>query len=191
MCELIAGASIVVGCVAWLTNRRILKALAAVEHVALVVQKEDFLRPDTQSSESFRSELRSMYDALHSPILRCFMPGLVGYLNTCGDPSMEAVRCVGNSNRDKLPACPRMHHKFILISSSPHSSFMENDGSSVVWTGSFNFTQNATHSFENAVIIRDPQIVSGYYNEFAHIYALSESLDWTFDWVAPEYRIGT
>src|SRR2546422_11554601 len=37
---------IIVGCVAWLTNDRILKALAKKEGISLVIQKEDFLRPD-------------------------------------------------------------------------------------------------------------------------------------------------
>src|SRR5712692_3136819 len=39
-------ADVVVGCVAWVTSEPILKALAKKKGVSLVVQKEDFLRPD-------------------------------------------------------------------------------------------------------------------------------------------------
>jgi hypothetical protein len=39
-------ADVIVGCVAWLTNEKILRALSTKRGVALIVQKEDFLRPD-------------------------------------------------------------------------------------------------------------------------------------------------
>ncbi len=60
-----------------------------------------------------------------------------------------------------------------------------------VWTGSFNLTQNAVASFENAVIISNPRIVQAYTVEFEQLFALSEPLDWTTEYVEPEYRIGT
>ena len=49
----------------------------------------------------------------------------------------------------------------------------------VVWTGSFNFTLNATNSFENAVVLHDPKIVNAFYQEWGQILALSEPLDST------------
>lgn len=183
--RLFHGAEMVLGCVAWLTNRRILRVLSAVPHVSIVVQKEDFLRPDVWESTRYREDLRALYDALHTSYNRMEMDGVISDLSTSGDPSMTAVRCAGNYNRDKNPLFPRMHHKFVLIR---YDGALTPD---LVWTGSFNFTQNAARSFENAVILRDEQIVSAYYSEFSHIYALSEPLDWTWNWVAPEYRIGT
>jgi hypothetical protein len=60
-----------------------------------------------------------------------------------------------------------------------------------VWTGSFNFTKSSVASFENAVYIEDSKIAYAYAHEFAQIFALSEPLDWTTSWSAPEYRIGT
>ncbi|MGG6325682.1 hypothetical protein ACQ5UC_18795 [Vibrio cholerae] len=42
-------ADLVVGAVAWLTSESILDALASVKNVQIVVQKEDFLRPDIYS----------------------------------------------------------------------------------------------------------------------------------------------
>lgn len=46
-------------------------------------------------------------------------------------------------------------------------------------------------SFENALYITDMVIVNAYYQEFAQITALSESLNWFKDWVEPQWRIGT
>jgi phosphatidylserine/phosphatidylglycerophosphate/cardiolipin synthase-like enzyme len=60
-----------------------------------------------------------------------------------------------------------------------------------VWTGSFNFTKNATYSFENAIVSRDRNLVAAYFSEFSQLAALSEPLDWEVEWVAPEWRIGT
>jgi hypothetical protein len=58
-------APMVLGCVAWLTSEHILKALAQVRGgVALVVQKEDFLRPDLGATADWKSRLRASYDAL-------------------------------------------------------------------------------------------------------------------------------
>jgi len=60
-----------------------------------------------------------------------------------------------------------------------------------VWTGSFNFTKNATYSFENAVLSKDQNIVGAFFREFGQIAALSESLDWETEWTAPDWRIGS
>jgi len=58
-------------------------------------------------------------------------------------------------------------------------------------TGSLNLTETATTSFENAVLIKNKKICNAYLNEWAQIFALSENLDWTKEWCAPEFRIGT
>lgn len=60
-----------------------------------------------------------------------------------------------------------------------------------VWTGSFNFTSNASRSLENAVFIRDPSVATAYANEFAQVAMLSEPLNWSSKWVCPAWRIGT
>ena len=48
----ISEAQVVVGSIAWLTNERILKAMKSCKHVSIVVQKEDFLRPDTNMTNT-------------------------------------------------------------------------------------------------------------------------------------------
>ena len=95
-------ARMVLGCFAWLTNKAILEALADVsEGVSIVVQKEDFIRPDTDSSKNWKAELHRRYSALITPPERCAFGGLIGSLSYCGNPTLQAVRCVGNHNRDK------------------------------------------------------------------------------------------
>lgn len=60
-----------------------------------------------------------------------------------------------------------------------------------VWTGSYNFTQTAGMSMENAVYIEDKIIAKRYYDEWFHAFMLSESLDWRSRWCEPQYRIGS
>lgn len=194
----IRSADCVFGCVAWLTDRDILKALATAQNVALVVQKEDFLRPDTNQFPGVnKKSLRAHYDALTCSFDRLhFSTGILGRVQTNADPEMDAVRCLGNFNREKSPAHPRMHNKFLVFCES-HT--VEPDGQyesttitpESVWTGSFNFSDTATKSFENAVHISDLDIADSFFREFQQIYALSEPLDWEEDYMQPEWSIGT
>ena len=100
----------IVGCVAWLTDYDILEALATKEFVSIIVQKEDFLRPDTNSS---LERVRQLYDSL--PPSERFRADGIRELSSLGDPTLEPIRCVGNHNKDKKPAFPRMHHKFLVF----------------------------------------------------------------------------
>jgi hypothetical protein len=189
-------AKMVVGCVAWLTSDTILRTLAAVpEGVSLVVQKEDFLRPDIGARGNWKVGLRRLYDALKRPPERHKFGGLAGSLSVCSDPTIQPVRCIGNHNRNKKPAFPRMHNKF-LIFCDVHKRGTDLDHRFevkpyAVWTGSFNLTKNATMSLENALVLTDPGIVRAYFGEWEQLLALSEHLDWGSDWCEPEWRVGT
>lgn len=216
--EKILKADLIVGCVAWLTSFPILDALAQKES-SLIVQKEDFLRPDLGSvKNTWKYLLRKKYEALKS-VGRYFLPGWAGALSYCSDPHVGSIRCCGNRNSDKNPASPRMHHKFAVFCKAsfagsllaegdaiydPHSknllgyetTVIEDDNPTEytpyeVWTGSFNFTKNAGQSLENAICLRDPSVVNAYVNEYCHILSLSEPLDWEYDWLAPEWRLGS
>jgi len=181
-----------VGCVAWLTHFDILDAMARLKDVSIVVQKEDFLRPDMGVPSDWKKLLRRKYDALPEGCRYSHRDCVVGSLSTSSDPTLRGVRCVGNYNFEKNPAFPRAHHKFMVLGDlepGPYEGVVFIPR--VVWTGSFNFTVNATNSFENAVIMHDPKIVNAFYQEWGQIVALSEPLDWTSRWAAPEFRIGT
>ena len=184
-------ADVVLGCVAWLTDFLIIDALRERD-VAIVVQKEDFLRPDLGASSDWKKHLHARYDTLSCNIQRLSFNNMIGSLSVCYDPTIQPIRCVGNYNRDKAPAFPRMHNKFMIF-----AKLNENEDSwptvvpYAVWTGSFNMTLNAQRSLENAILLKDPILVNAYFEEFGQIFAISEQLDWSSDWIAPELRIGT
>jgi hypothetical protein len=199
----IKSADAVVGCVAWLTNPRILDALKNVP-ASILVQKEDFLRPDmdTEKDTAWASKLRKQYSSI-----RPFywhngggdevddIVNIYSVARPCFDN--EAIRCVGNHNSEKKPAFPRMHNKFLVFLTRIEPLLHEHDccperyKSSAVWTGSFNFTVAGNRSFENAVIIEDCAIARRYTKEWYQILGFSEFLDWNSEWCSPDMRDGT
>ena len=199
LCQIISEADFVIGCVAWLTNKNVLRALSAPrDGVQLVVQKEDWLRPDCTSSsaDSWKSELREAYDDLECRIDRHDMTGLLGMplLSTGCIFDDDAVRCAGNHNSSRSPAFPRMHHKFFVFCDVALDQEYHMPCSitpRAVWTGSFNPTANGTRSRENAVLIESDQLAAAYAREWFQVYAISEPLDWESEWCEPQYRIGT
>ncbi len=210
MLQLIAEYPVVVGCMAWLTDFDVLEAMSKMELVFIVVQKEDFLRPDSATAaghlkEDFPMRLRKAYEALPNLTFGFQIEGLVGELSIEGNGGLDSVRCVGNHNASNIPGFPRMHNKFLVFTLSsestdyghqrkeygvPFSVFVTED--SCVWTGSYNISKTATRSFENALILRGNRaIAQAYFDEWSQIMALSEPLDWESEWVAPEYHIRT
>jgi len=199
--RLIGGADMVAGCVAWLSHRAILTALAGVPGgVSIVVQKEDFLRPDMTHRAGWTASLRAMYGRLKGPPYRHSIDHpVVSNLSFASDPAMPPVRCMGNHNSKRSPAWPRMHNKFLVFCKESIQD-IDHDGEIerrniltpyAVWTGSFNLSENACMSRENAVVLHGEDAARPFFDEWAQIVALSEPLDWETDWCEPEWRIGT
>lgn len=202
-------ASMVVGCVAWRTHLGILHALSRRDGVSLLVQKEDFLRPDSGGGPS-KDRLRQAYGRLHGPPRGAFAPFMTDQGASLAHPAMQSgpcdrtdldawhvidpVRCVGIRNAGQTSAVPRMHHKFIVfcrLGRRPTDDAPPVLAPYAVWTGSFNFTTNGSRSLENAVYIHDEALATAYLQEYTQLALLSEPLDWQRAWVAPEWRIGT
>lgn len=187
---------VVYGCVAWLTDFDILNAMEG-KSVGIVVQKEEFLRPDKvlQSRRMWTETLRRKYTATvygegHYPcefpgfsfdtrlsdILPCFHLGVMG-----------PVRCIGYHRRTGDFGVPLMHHKFLvfarLCGQRGETARLE---PFCVWTGSFNMSTNASNSLENVVIIDDKRVAAAYSKEWANLYLNSEPLDWTHEYAVQD-----
>lgn len=199
--EHIRSADTVFGCVAWLTDFRILEALRG-KKVSIVVQKEDFLRPDAGADAGWKARLQTAYSAINGPLGGCEVGGLNHYdvhgsIEThrgCDDVPIGGIRCAGNHNRDRNPAHPRMHNKFLVFAKrnpTPDDRWTCGHTCYGVWTGSFNFTTNGGRSLENAVYLTDPNIVRAYRAEHRQIVAISEPLDWQSEWCCPVHRLGS
>lgn len=185
-------AEAVVGCVAWLTNQKILSALANVKDgVSIIVQKEDFLRPDQSSGESYKEKLRSLYSAL-SPVemsYECEFERKSDSPHYGGGSLDVSIRCVGHSNVVSEFATPRMHHKFLVFCNSAESldSYWALEPYAV-WTGSFNMTYNGTQSIENAIYVENRKVAESYFYEWLNMLQISEDLNWSSTYSEPDIQ---
>lgn len=196
--ERIRDADCVFGCVAWLTSEPILDAIAEKSIAQIIIQKEDFLRPDLASGPYFKARLRTLYSEV-AGVYRAHFGSDITVSNTWTIMSeaerVEGVRCLGYRKQYHAEIIPVMHHKFLVFCRYQESPDDEFPFGSITpyaaWTGSFNFTRNATLSFENAIFIEDGAIAERYLKEWGQLAALSEPLNWEHDYVAPQYWIGT
>lgn len=226
--EHIKEADIVVGCVAWLTNKEILTALNTRIGVALVINKKDIYE-----------DLRDSYDEL--PPIRTDVLQTETLIDCLQNEYIEPIRCVGirpkttnKCSKRTNKIIPLMHNKFLVFCKASKKDmgygreqtieyFLENDSWKdrvidyetsenfndynnwlynsdfllsinyikpyAVWTGSFNFSVNATKSFENALYITEPSIVQAYFSEWSQLECLSESLDSESVSLSPEWEL--
>ncbi len=158
--ELIAGYKAAVGCVAWVNNDRLLEALSQLDAVTIVVQKELDLAPtDLGPSELYDGYLR----------LRPFITTQIS--DRFGAALPVSVRCFGVTGKD---ARAKMHHKFLVLGDrDAEGSFIPQ----IVWSGSSNFTENATQSLDDATIFYDSFSAMQFTWRFCRILLLSEPLD--------------
>lgn len=181
---------IVVGCVAWLTNVEICRALATREHASIIIQKGDFLRPDAgdlelEGVDALRKRYQKTYGLIGSRNWeRHQFPEPLGDMSYGYSSTLEGVRCAGMKTGGVKPL---MHHKFAV--------FCDDVGGvatpRAVWTGSYNWTNNGENSLENAVLIEDAAVAGVYFYEWMRVTAISEPLDWKHRYVAPQWRIGS
>lgn len=175
----IKDAEYVIGCVSWLTNLKIIKALHNKKGVKIVIQKENFIKRDYSYSiclNEYYINLRKGYKAvpnLFNNIENIKTDEDSAMHQICknklsDDDFIDGIRCFGFA---KASHKPLMHHKFLI--------FLDKDLQPYgVWTGSYNFTNNANNSLDNGLFISDSKIIEGYIEEFEQILFLSEKINW-------------
>jgi len=185
------------GCIAWLTSFPVLKALASCKNVSIIVQKEDFLRPDINIKNTVRwkADLWTLYNGITCEMERHQFKSPMGDLSFAAGTQVDGIRCVGNHNYEKLPAFPRAHNKFLVFCKVKNENDKTEYNPVAVWTGSYNITKTSTESFENVLYFTDLSgsnaIINAYLMEHHQIFALSEPLNWESVWTSPEFRIGS
>lgn len=189
-----------VACVAWLSDWEILSAMRG-KSLGIAIQKEDFLRRDSvRTSDRIAAQrvtrTRKLFDETvhhtyacsdsHHPDTR-----LGESMNTL--KVLGGVRCMGTvgGGKETKESRPNMHNKFIVFGRMEDAVFTVISAAGettepfrmfvpeAVWTGSFNLSLNSSKSAENTLFVESREVARQFHREWAHIYALSESLDWT------------
>lgn len=180
----INNSEIVLGAVAWLTDYDLLEAMSK-KPCQIVLQKEDFLRPDMEVilSRSSKLKLREAYNNLSFEYTSVSFSNKIFELSYDEIFDIEPVRCFGLLTEKMKHCSPKMHNKFLI--------FCEFDTNTnkikpkKVWSGSANLTEMSMYSLENAILIDNETIALQYLKEYEYIYYLSESLNWDSTWVSP------
>ena len=179
--KFIDGSEIVVGCVAWITERHVLEMLAR-RPVSLVVQKERWWK----TSDARGQALARRYAALRGGLVASSFPEPLATRTFRGkavpnEATLAPIACVGYGSGGQSQ--PLMHHKFLVRCTAGLDGTLV---PSAVWTGSFNFSGNANNSFENAVEIHDATIAGAYLAEFALVASVSEPMNWRLSRPSPK-----
>jgi len=164
-------ADIIFGCVAWVRDKDLLRALS-LKKTSLIIQKEHGLR-----------SIRRLYDTFSFGYKFCDMPEIdtENYSNTIINP----VRCLGNIYDKENNCGPRMHNKFLIYCKMVGNSIYLPYAYS---TGSFNFTANSSLSLENTSFVKGKINPLKFYVEYLKILALSEPLDFKNEYLNPEWN---
>lgn len=176
--KFLAESEAIVGCVAWVSASDIIDVLSK-RPVALIVNKEPFLKPTGRVSAARQ---RENLTRLVGGLRRRDFPAPLDRMYQNRNDIIDPVRCVGHTGA-RVQNSPLMHHKFAVR--------LTNGKPTAVWTGSFNWTVNASSSIENAVEIHDPKVAEDFLKEFARVASLSEPLDYLSPSSKPQWHIGT
>lgn len=84
-------------------------------------------------------------------------------------PAISAISCLGITPDRKSQVTPFMHHKFLVFMDSQLKPY-------AVWTGSFNLTNNASRSLENATLLCGEGVAKEYYDEWAKLIKFAKPL---------------
>lgn len=173
--------NLVFGAVAWLVDKDVLKALS-FKQCQIVLQKEDFLRPDLAEflSDKDKKCLQDLYQDLSCNLNTTQFQGKIVDLVRYGIFDLQPVTCFGYYNQRLRHCTPKMHNKFFIFATL--DKYTNKVEPQKVWTGSANITQMSMHSLENGVIIDDKDIANSYMKEYEQIYFISDKLNWNSNW---------
>lgn len=129
-------------------------------HIIIQKQSKVWQRKNTR----FQARGRNKWKVESKKKLREMYDQLVPYHK--GRPAIE---CLGISTNNKITS-PLMHQKSVI--------FIQNKQPMAVFTGSYNFTQNAKHSLESSMLIQCKSVAQEFWGEFMCLQNYSESLDW-------------
>lgn len=152
---------IVVGCIAWLSNPRIIGAIRQHCSAALLLVN------DENYATWGAGKCMALYKTL--PHIKEPPNVLFDHLETplAGIDKQEylPVRCIRNTS-DAL-----MHSKYLVFfrkqAYERKGTVVWRDVPTAVWTGSMNYTVKASRNQENAVFIESEAIAAFYFNDFA------------------------
>jgi hypothetical protein len=170
----------ILGCMAWLSNKKILKCLIEnAKRVLFLVNDEDYsswtkVLHYYDRLPRFEEPLHSAFFGSKSLLRALDRDNLGNKRDVC---TFEPVRCFGNSAFASGNAASLMHNKIIIFFEEmrlPGGKIVEAPVSFI--TGSYNCTDNASNNLENAVFIKSKKGAEHCFYQFSIIMSHSRPL---------------
>ncbi len=156
----------VLGCSPWITNNKIIKALADLEFgTCIVTDKNSMNNYIKDYLDKFNSIKTLDFDISQLPNNSYFDGNEIPGKNT------SSIRVFGKL---KEGITPLLHYKFLILCR------IDEDGKinpKSVITGSFNLSSNASNSRELLLTLKNPKAVRCFYYEWAKAFLLSENIN--------------
>lgn len=202
--EKIKSYDIVIGCISWLTNEKILNELSKKDTVMIVVQEEDYLLPDNNTiyyNNIQKKWIRDLYKKLeqcnkHEYTIRHKLG-----INIYSSKQIAGIRRFGLMKHNSNTVYAKMHNKFMiglnLVNKSklryanPDKNISDIVTNGEVITGSYNYTFTGSNSLENIICLTDMNIINTYFNQFGNIYVHSYELDFPSPWLPTRKSVDT
>lgn len=169
---------LVVGCIAWLSNPKIIHALSThSKGVLILVNDENYSVWGSGKCMDLYAQLPIVKDSFETLFDHMETP-LRGVKNG-NEVTYKPVRCIRNTG-DAL-----MHDKFLVFFKQVCYERRDPYGNTTmvwrnvpysVWTGSMNMTKKASRNQENAVFIENENIATFYFNTFVNSFMQSAPL---------------
>ncbi len=195
---------VIIGCVAWITNKNILNALLQKSTVMIVVQEEDYLLPDNNTifyKNSNKRWIRDLYTKLQNCNKYEYNIRHKLGINIYSSSQIAGVRRYGLMRHDSNVTYAKMHNKFIIglnLVDSKKLRWSNSDKdltnfitSGEVITGSYNYTYSGSCSLENIICLTDINVLNAYFKQFGDIYVNSYELNFPSPWLPTRKSVDT
>jgi hypothetical protein len=205
-----SGVQFALGCPSWLRSWQVLEKLEQIPYgVALVVQKEEYLRSDLPGHPDYGTENAKrrvkykqffckprIWDFPESVCPGGILPHLVGLQ----DGRIEPIRCFGvcpkKIDLTNTYRAPTMHHKFLVFCRCAELPPDQCVGGRryhiepfMAWYGSSNMTNAGSRSLDVITESRDRETIDGLVRAWSYVLAMSEPMEWRYRDIHQPYRV--
>lgn len=157
----------VIGCVPWITNHKIIKALSELKYGTCIITDKNSMKGYIKRYLAKFNEIKTLdFEISRLPTNNSYFDN-----NEIKGNNTSSIRVFG---KPKKGITPLLHYKFLILCD------IDNEKNIVlrsVIAGSFNLSSNATNSREMLLTITEPYIVKCFYYEWSKAFILSENVN--------------
>ena len=187
----ISEADAVLGCICYITDTTVLEELSRKD-CKIIMQKPK--KSEEKETKSFgRDSILMLSSILNNSVNYSKIEHFPKDHFTLDQTA--PLRMIGSEAGYSL-----MHHKFMIflrhVETYDKNEVKDQESAFTlkpyaVWTGSFNFTYNASRNLENAVLIKDELVVLKYLEEYAFCLSVSEAVETYSSELLPDLTPGS